>query len=94
MASAVLSISAEIAASRARLETVLARLEVAEKAALQRENNIRNHQQEVTRNNYYRGRKIQFEDSYEEQDHHQYYHFNHQAQIYTCMQIAYKQTSS
>ena len=77
-----MSISAEIAASRARLETVLARLEVAEKAAHEREKNIRSQQHEVTRNNYYRGRKIQFEDSYEEEDHHQYYHFNPQAEIY------------
>ena len=78
----MLSISAEIAASRARLGTVLDRLERAEKAANERENDIRNQQYEIKRNSYYRGRKIQFEDSHEEEDHDQYYNFNTQAGIH------------
>ena len=62
----MLAMSAEIAAARARLETVLARLELAEQAAGRRGDNQR---QEETRSNHYQGRRIQFDDSHEEEDH-------------------------
>ena len=70
---AALSISAEIAASRARLETVLARLERAEKAAKDREADAQNYGGFTPSYSYFKGRRIQFDDSYEEED-----HFEHQ----------------
>ena len=81
-----MSMSAEISASRAKLETVLARLEVAEKAAKERENHIRNHHLDIPRSNYQHGRKIQFDDSYEEEDHHESNH-SHQGWVYFYLNI-------
>ena len=57
VASAVLTISAEIESSRARLEDVLTRLDKAEKEAQKRENYIRNKQADNCQE-----RNIHFED--------------------------------
>jgi hypothetical protein len=78
--------SAEIAASRAKLETVLARLEVAEKAAKERENHIQNQHLDIPRSNYRHGRKIQFDDSNEEEDHPESHH-SHQGWAYFYLNI-------
>ena len=74
VASAVLSINAEITASRARLQEVLARLDVAEKDAIERENFTCNQPADIERSNYYQGRNIQFEDAHEEEDYYDYHH--------------------
>ena len=74
VASVVLSISAEIAASKTRLEEVLARLDVAEKTAKDRENYICKQNAELPMSNYFQGRKIQFEDAFDEEEDTNYNH--------------------
>ena len=79
LASAVLTISAEIQTSRARLAQVITRLEVAEKMAEKRGNYIKSKMANAQKNSNLNKNTIPFEFQQNEQD------FHHKAGIYSVI---------